>query len=1030
MSETRFVITLDVKGKAELEKLIGEISKEKNIPVNIDLSKANMGALQELNKPFEALTEKVRIFTSQAGIALYGIQKIYGVLKSTVGKMVAAAQNAESAGTALAGALRATGLEVDNNLASLSDYAAELQKVTVYEDDQIRLQMAQMQNIARFSNTDDLKKATKAAIGLADAFGIELSTAMDLVGKAAAGNTALLGRYGIVLDENATQAEKFNQLLGIGANYFSISEEKAKTSLGSLQQLKNTWGDLQETLAMGVLPVIQKVSDSLKWMITAISGNTSSVKAEQKAVTDERIEFERLIIVYERLRKQQNRTKEENEQYINTINTLNEKYPTHFKNINLEKDSWEKVGKAIANTREELEKYYYARIQQKILEEKESDIMELIEERRKIQTEIDTIEAQFNAKIKPRTVRQYTLPVAGQGAYTGEYNWVEVPSAEALRQQVLYKKLEKVSKKEQKIMQEVADKMDYLEKNYGIIIEPKGKEGGGKSGGGGGGSEGGGGKTKTTTDSEREAALKEIEDFNRQLSVLWDKEKYEIAEIEDEYAKKIKLFKDGSQEQIALQVVRDMKISEIEDKYRQQEKEAEKKHYEELKFYNSNYYDWKKKQLEEESKTLFQNNEAGREEWLNEQIKILNKEKDEWEQRKLKDFTAQYDIEMKNLSDLHELGIVTYEDIAKKAWEYYYALVAICQADNELTEDEINLIAIFKRRAETAEKNVANPAQYYEEMKFLDQEYYEWKRQQIEKEVAEMDISAEQKKNLEKKLLSDLDAEYTEFEQKKLANRVMDVFGVQPATQQTIIAQYQLLTSQISAIWNQLYTNLEAEKEKSLKNADERAKKEHKTEVWLTAEKDKINQEYEKKNRAMKRAEKAMQLASATTNTLEGITNALTIKPAILAPIMAASIGALGFAQVALIAKQKFAHGGMFQGKGTTTSDSNLIAISDQEYIIAADRVRLLGKPFFDAVNFGNYDNIRAALANLSVSLNNAFTQPKYASGGSVTSPSVVSLPSSSPSPSVDAVYNIKLVCEGKELAKAVLKGKNKIIST
>lgn len=65
--------------------------------------------------------------------------------------------------------------------------------------------MAQMQNIARFSNVDTLKGATKAAIGLSAAFGIDLATAMDLIGKAAAGNTSMLGRYGIVLDETARQ---------------------------------------------------------------------------------------------------------------------------------------------------------------------------------------------------------------------------------------------------------------------------------------------------------------------------------------------------------------------------------------------------------------------------------------------------------------------------------------------------------------------------------------------------------------------------------------------------------------------------------------------------------------------------------------------------------------------------------------------------------------------------------------------------------------------------------------------------------
>jgi hypothetical protein len=96
--------------------------------------------------------------------------------------------------------------------------------------------MAQMQNIARFSNVDTLKGATKAAIGLSAAFGIDLATAMDLIGKAAAGNTSMLGRYGIVLDETARQiVEASSRRLNVEAvcNCLFISRAQHTTSHNS-----------------------------------------------------------------------------------------------------------------------------------------------------------------------------------------------------------------------------------------------------------------------------------------------------------------------------------------------------------------------------------------------------------------------------------------------------------------------------------------------------------------------------------------------------------------------------------------------------------------------------------------------------------------------------------------------------------------------------------------------------------------------------------------------------------------------------
>ncbi len=349
-------------------------------------------------------------------------------------------------------------------------------------------------------------------------------------------------------------------------------------------------------------------------------------------------------------------------------------------------------------------------------------------------------------------------------------------------------------------------------------------------------------------------------------------------------------------------------------------------------------------------------------------------------------------------------------------------------AGGVVTEEEKKLLEMYRKRGQAAQLAVnrdSDVAAYYDEIRFHDSSYYAWKKARIEEDVRLMDISEEQKAALIKAKLDALKLEMQDFKpDKSLFDNLLDALDIPTEHQAKIKSSFQFLANQISSIWSQLYSNLASNRDQSLADLEHRAKKERKTDAWLAKEKDRINEEYEKKHRSLKRTEQKMQIASATANTLEGITNALTVKPAWLAPIMAASVGALGFAQVKLIAEQKFATGGHFRGRGSSTSDSNIIAVSDNEYIVSADRVNRFGVPFFDALNFGNGEQIRKALSSIRIptpSISYPAKTHGYASGGVVRPQAPVSQ---------NVAMNVVLKCDGKALAKAVMKGTKKIIST
>lgn len=254
------------KALKDYQERVGKLGGAK---VDVD-TKSAVNSLQKLTGE----TEKAAVQTKRSatsirdsfamwGLALRGAQMAFSGMRRGLDMLTRPALEAEEAQEGLRASLRSTGIYTEELAAATFKYSSELQKITKYEDDAITSGTALMQNIGRMS-ADQLPQATKAAIGLAAAFRINLETAFELVGKAAAGSTATLGRYGIVLDDGLDPAEKFAKVLEIGADRFPLAVAAAKTGAGAIEQFKNTWGDMMETIGDGILPMLGGLLKFLK----------------------------------------------------------------------------------------------------------------------------------------------------------------------------------------------------------------------------------------------------------------------------------------------------------------------------------------------------------------------------------------------------------------------------------------------------------------------------------------------------------------------------------------------------------------------------------------------------------------------------------------------------------------------------------------------------------------------------------------------------------------------------------------------
>ncbi|MFZ2406971.1 MAG: hypothetical protein WAW41_17680 [Methylobacter sp.] len=90
-----------------------------------------------------------------------------------------------------------------------------------------------------------------------------VSTAAELLGKAYAGNTMMLGRYGIIIDDTLKKGEKFDAVLKLLNQRFGGSAQaELLTYAGQWAKLKNQWSDIQEFLGLVFLKTMQALQVS------------------------------------------------------------------------------------------------------------------------------------------------------------------------------------------------------------------------------------------------------------------------------------------------------------------------------------------------------------------------------------------------------------------------------------------------------------------------------------------------------------------------------------------------------------------------------------------------------------------------------------------------------------------------------------------------------------------------------------------------------------------------------------------------
>lgn len=170
--------------------------------------------------------------------------------------------DADKAQNDLASSFALSGNNSRKNIADINAYAEAVMYATGKDDDLVVSHIAMLETFKNTSGiamtTDQLEKAYAAAADLAVGRNKDLASTVTLVGKAFAGNTDTLGKFGITIAEGIPDAEKFDAVLrAINESVGGKAQANLNSYAGQVEWMTSKWGNFKEMMGYGVVKAIQ-----------------------------------------------------------------------------------------------------------------------------------------------------------------------------------------------------------------------------------------------------------------------------------------------------------------------------------------------------------------------------------------------------------------------------------------------------------------------------------------------------------------------------------------------------------------------------------------------------------------------------------------------------------------------------------------------------------------------------------------------------------------------------------------------------
>ncbi|HRY83283.1 MAG TPA: hypothetical protein P5533_01480 [Candidatus Cloacimonadota bacterium] len=220
----------------------------------------------------------------------------------------------------------------------------------------------------------DAEAALESVSDLAAFMGMDVVEASQAVGRAFAGGAGaaeILRERGVleliksfkgIDDLTSLTLPEFRQVLletlsDPAAGIAGSADRISKSYTGAMSNLNDSFTTLRANIGSQLTPTLSALANGLSDIIKGLNGTGSNLQTATREASSNKITFDSLIITYTDLHNKQNRSATDNQIYRDTIRQLLDIYPNYFQNINLEKDSWQKISTAIDTARTSLNNY-------------------------------------------------------------------------------------------------------------------------------------------------------------------------------------------------------------------------------------------------------------------------------------------------------------------------------------------------------------------------------------------------------------------------------------------------------------------------------------------------------------------------------------------------------------------------------------------------------------------------------------------------------------------------------------------------
>lgn len=190
-------------------------------------------------------------------------------------------QNARAVRT-LDESFRALGI---TNVAAIKNakvFATEMQNATGIADETFLNAQRMLANFGIVGQK--AQESIKAAYALAVGRNMDFAAAMDLVTRAAAGQTQSLTRQGIQINKNIPESERYNDILKqINDKFGAAAQAQIGDSITQVEALKQKWGDFKEIIGALLIPafdlLISKATKAVDILNELVGNDKNAIEA-------------------------------------------------------------------------------------------------------------------------------------------------------------------------------------------------------------------------------------------------------------------------------------------------------------------------------------------------------------------------------------------------------------------------------------------------------------------------------------------------------------------------------------------------------------------------------------------------------------------------------------------------------------------------------------------------------------------------------------------------------------------------------